>query len=95
LLHAVVASALRGVIQNNLSYEYGNVLSYWTNSERSRHTLRDRLMIEVEEAFELAVDLFKGFAGQLSLYSEVDSLITEMISYNPVDGSMIVRISDG
>jgi len=52
-------------------------------------------MVEVDEAYDLAIDLFKDFADQLSMYREVDSLITEMLGYDPIDGSIIVRISDG
>jgi len=52
-------------------------------------------MVEVDEAYDLAIDLFKDLAGQLSRYRDVDSLITELVSYDPVDNSVLVRISDG
>lgn len=95
LLLAAIPCALRGVIKNNLAAEYGTVLSYWTDRHRCGQASLVRLMVEVDEAYDLAIDLFKDFADQLSMYREVDSLITEMLGYDPIDGSIIVRISDG
>ncbi len=95
LLIAVVPCALRGVIKNNLAAEYGEVLSYWMDRHRYGHASMVRLMVEVDEAYDLATALFKDLAGQLSRYRDVDSLLTELLSYDPADDSVIVRISDG
>jgi len=95
LLLAVIPCSLRGVIKNNLAAEYGEVLSYWMDRHRCGHASMVRLMVEVDEAYDLAIDLFKDLAGQLSRYRDVDSLITELVSYDPVDNSVLVRISDG
>ncbi|MNN33295.1 hypothetical protein D3C81_1470490 [compost metagenome] len=90
-----VSSVLRGVIKNSLAAEYGNVLRHWVGESAGRSVRRDRLMVEVDEAFEIVVPIFVGIADQLSRYRHLPSLCTEMLNYDPIDGSIIVRISDG
>lgn len=79
---------------NRLSYEYGAVLSYWTQQESNIGVSRDRLMMQVEEAFESVVPIFTGIARQLSIYSTEDQLITDLLVFDPVDGSIVVRIAN-
>ncbi|MNB58683.1 hypothetical protein D3C87_364140 [compost metagenome] len=95
LLAATVAAVLRGVIKNTLSLEYGQVLSYWMRESAVRNVLRDRLMVEVDEAYELVVPVFAGFADKLSRFRTLDHLLTELVMYSPSDGSIVVRISNG
>jgi len=95
LIYPVISSALRGVIKNTLSAEYGNVLGYWIEINKPTHQLRDRLMVEVDDAFELAVDVFKGYADALRVYRNTPSLTIEVIGIDPMDAYVIVRISNG
>lgn len=95
LLLAVIPCALRGVIKNNLAAEYGEVLSYWMDRHRCGHASMVRLMVEVDEAYDLATNLFKDLADELCRYRDVDSLLTELLGINAADNSVIVRISDG
>lgn len=94
LLIVSVASALRGVIKNTLAVEHGNVLSYWMRKSANFHS-RDKLMVEVDEVYEMTVDVFAAFADQLSRFRTLDHLFTELVGYDADDGSIIVRISDG
>lgn len=95
LLAVTVSSVLRGVIKNSIAVEYGVVLSYWMRESANRTSLRDRLMVEVDEAFELVVPVFTGFADQLSRFRRLDHLMTELVTYSAADGSIVVRISNG
>ncbi|MNI87622.1 hypothetical protein D3C73_1448340 [compost metagenome] len=95
LLLVVATTALRGVIKNTIAAEYGIALSYWMRKSANRPVSDARLMVEVDEAFELAVELFAGLANQLGRYRHLDSLMTEVLAYDADDSSMIVRISDG
>ncbi|MNB61005.1 hypothetical protein D3C87_967120 [compost metagenome] len=95
LLAVTVSSVLRGVIKNTIAVEYGVVLSYWMRESANRTSLRDRLMVEVDEAFELVVPVFTGFADQLSRFRRLDHLMTELVMYSAADGSIVVRISNG
>jgi len=52
-------------------------------------------MVEVDEAYDLATNLFKDLADELCRYRDVDSLLTELLGINAADNSVIVRISDG
>jgi hypothetical protein len=52
-------------------------------------------MTEVDEAFELVVPVFAGLADQLSRFRSLDHLTTELVRYDAVDGSIVVRISNG
>jgi hypothetical protein len=51
-------------------------------------------MMQVEEAFESVVPIFTGIARQLSIYSTEDQLITDLLVFDPVDGSIVVRIAN-
>lgn len=95
LLAVSVSCALRGVIKNSIAKEYGKVLSYWMRESASRAILRDKLMVEVDEAYELVVPVFAGFADQLSRFRHLDHLLTELVRYDAADGSIVVRISNG
>lgn len=54
-----------------------------------------RLMVQLDEAFELVLAVFVGIADQLSRYRFIESLVTELVAYDAADGSLVVRISDG
>lgn len=95
LLSATVSHALRGVIKNSIAVEYGKVLSYWMRESANRTNIRDKLMVEVDEAFELVVPAFAACADQLSRFRRYDHLLTELVRYDAADGSIVVRISDG
>lgn len=98
LLRAVVSCVLRGVVKNSLSAEFGSVLSYWirTNTDIGvcRNRLMDHLMMQVDETFEAIIPTFVNIARQLSVYSTEDQLITDLLRFDPVDGSLVVRISN-
>lgn len=95
LLAVTVSSVLRGVIKNTIAIEYGQVLSYWMRESANRNVLRDRLMLEVDEAYELVIPVFSDFADQLSRFRSLEHLFTELVAYDASDGSIVVRISNG
>lgn len=95
LLAVTVSAVLRGVIKNTLAIEYGQVLSYWMRESANRNLLRDKIMVEIDEAYELVVPVFTGFANQLSRFKQLDHLFTELVRYDASDGSIVVRISNG
>lgn len=95
LLAVTVSSVLRGVIKNSIAVEYGVILSYWMRESADRTVYRHKLMTEVDEAFELVVPVFAGLADQLSRFRSLDHLTTELVRYDAVDGSIVVRISNG
>ena len=95
LLRAVVSSVISGVIWNRLSYEYGEVLSYWIRKDSNINVPRDLLMVKVDEVFEAVVPIFTNIAKELSIFAGEPQLITDLLRYDPIDGSIVVRISDG
>lgn len=94
LLAVTVSSVLRGVIKNTLPSEYGQVLSYWMRESTNRDVLRDKILIDVDEAFELVTNVFVGFADQLGRFRSVEHLLTDLVAYDASDGSIVVRISN-
>jgi hypothetical protein len=60
-----------------------------------RNVLRDRLILEVDEAYELVIPVFSDFADQLSRFRNLEHLFTELVAYDALDGSIVVRISNG
>ena len=95
LLVVCVSSALAGVIKNTIAAEYGQALSYWMRKSTNRRHSMARLMVQLDEAFELVLAVFVGIADQLSRYRFIESLVTELVAYDAADGSLVVRISDG
>jgi len=52
-------------------------------------------MVKVDEVFEAVVPIFTNIAKELSIFAGETQLITDLLRYDPVDGSIVVRISDG
>lgn len=94
LLRSVTACVVRGVVYNQLSKEYSNALTYWLNREDTIPVRRDVAMMQLDEAFELIVPIFANLARELSIYAEEPELVTDLLNFDAVDGSMTVRISD-
>lgn len=97
LLPIAVVSAMRGVIYNCLPAEYGNVLRFWTSYKNPGTRSRDlsTVMVQAEEAFESVVEILADLSDHLSLYSDQDHLVIDLIRYDPYDQGFVVRISDG
>ncbi len=55
---------------------------------------RDRLMMQVEEVFESIVPVFLSVAHELSIYAIEDQLITDLLLFDEIDGSITVRIAN-
>lgn len=70
------------------------MVSYWANDETNIGVSKDLLMLQVDEMFEIVIPMFIGIAKELSLFSTVNSLSVDLIRYDPVDGSIVVRLSD-
>ncbi|MCY1278095.1 hypothetical protein D9M68_20090 [compost metagenome] len=79
---------------NRLSIEYGEVLSYWMQRDANIGVPRDRLMMQVEEVFDTIVPVFLSLSRELSIYATEDQLLTDLLLFDAVDGSITVRIAN-
>ncbi|MNX67760.1 hypothetical protein D3C86_989060 [compost metagenome] len=101
LLVPCIEAALRGLLTGSISIRYAELTMYWHTykkehmSTAGREIQWERILMDVEEAFEPLVETLDVYVEYLRNYGRLDNLIIDVLGLDPTDGTVIVRISDG
>ena len=101
LLIPAIEAALRGLLTSSISVQFAGLVTFWRDVIKENMTSNpidlswDRTLLTVEEAFEPLLESLNVYVEPLREYGKIDNLIVDVLGLNAIDGSVIVRISDG
>ena len=101
LLIPAIEAAMRGLLTSSISTQFAGLVTYWRDVIKENMTSNsidlswDRTLLTVEEAFEPLLESLNVYVEYLRDYGKIDNLTVDVLGLNAIDGSVIVRISDG